>query len=476
MPLSRDSNDLEESVLIVDPQKSMNGATGKALQSCGILVRNVGEEKSALQEISLKWPGILVIYNDPSTGEGLEFLDKVRQIDQDLPVLMILGHGDIPLVVSAMRKGAYDVIKKPFSHQDISEIILGALEKRRGVLENRRHQSEFMRKKTFLAGVQRQSRHMEALFETIRRVGEVDTEVLIMGEMGTGKKMVARCLHDQSPREHKKFITVDCSDYHEETLEIDLFGRESGGFPGTQHHITGKIEDAKGGTLFLDKIDRLPKSLQDKLLQVLQEGTLKRPGSNEPMPIDIRVIAATQEDLKKACAAGTFREDLYCRLNGISMALPSLREHREDISLLFQHFVHQACALYQLPTPLITIEIYQELLRRDWPGNVHELKNFAERWILGYDHDLVSSKPSSDIEGPNGQVMEDKQSLAEKIKMYEKILITHELTRSKGNAKTTYAALGLPRKTFYDKLNKHGLRRKDFVESSPFNIRSGAQK
>ncbi len=465
--LSRESNDLEESVIIVDPGKSMSCATEKILQAHGIEVKVISEEKSALHEISTQWRGILVAHFNTSAGGGLELLKKVRQIDPDLPVLIILGHGDIPLVVSAMRMGAYDVIEKPISNPDIVKIILGALEKRRLVLEKRDLRSGVGRNEKFISFVRGRSSHLDSLFETVRRAAEMDAEVLIAGEMGTGKKMIARCLHDQSPRRHNNFVAVNCSAIPEETLESDFFGHEAGAFPGARHRRIGKLEYAEGGTLFLEKIDCLPLRLQERLLRVLQEGIIERLGSNEPVPIDIRVIASTKEDLKKASEEGRFRKDLFYRLNVISIDLPSLREHRGDIPILFQHFVHQACSQYHRPPPLITSEIYQKILMQDWPGNVHELKNAAERLSLGFALDLLSSGNPSKLIGSTGQSRREEKPLVDKINAFEKTLLVQELTRTRGNVKQAYSTLGLPRKTFYDKMTKHGLKRKNFVEPQP---------
>ncbi len=465
---------MKESVVIVDPDKSMSLLMGKILQARDIIkVKVFSEAESALVKISPKWNGILLTHFDTLVTQDMEFLAKVKQLDPELPVLIILDHGAIPLVVSAMRMGAYDVIQKSYSNKDILKIILGALEKRRLVLENRRRQSEIGTKEkpeSFVAG---RSRIMKRLNKIMRRAGKVDAEVLLVGERGTGKNLIARCLHEQSPRRHKNFIAVNCSSISEEALEIDLFGNEPGAFPRARHPQMGKFEYAEGGTIYLDKIDCLPVRLQDRLLHVLQEGTIARLGSHEPASIDIRVIASTKEDLKKACEGGWFREDLFYRLNVIEIALPPLKEHREDIPVLFQHFVLLACAAYQRPTPFITSEIFQELLARDWPGNVRELKNAAERFALGFDPDQICPDDREELISPNEQVNGHKKNLVEKMNAFEKSLIAQELTRTKGNVKETYLTLGLPRKTFYDKLNKHGLKRKDFLKpSKPSKTRS----
>lgn len=219
--------------------------------------------------------------------------------------------------------------------------------------------------------------------------------------------------------------------------------------------------------MYLDEIDSMPLHLQGKLLRVLQERTVERLGSNHHTPVDIRVIASTKLDLKKASEDGKFREDLYYRLNVIRIPLPPLRDHREDIPLLFQYFVHQACAKFQRPTPLITSEILQDLLRWDWPGNVRELKNAAERFTLGYDLDPGDRNRTVGMTRVSEKTNGPRRTLVEQINAFEKTLIVQELARTSGDVKATYLTLGLPRKTLYDKMKKYALKRKDFLESAP---------
>jgi len=314
--------------------------------------------------------------------------------------------------------------------------------------------------------VQGRSRLMARLLETLKRANEVDAGVLLVGSAGTGKKMVARGLHEQSPRRHNKFVAVNCSSISEEILERDLFGHET--FALGSELSAGKLASAQGGTIYLDKIDGLPLRLQDRLLDILQQGNIKRPGSYEPRPIDIRIIAATKEDLKIACARGGVREDLFYRLSVIQIVLPPLKDRLEDIPLLFQHFALKICAKYHRPAPLMTRELFQELLLRDWLGNVRQLKNVAERFALGFGLDLDHPVNQEESTLPVKQDFKSKKTLVEKMNAFEKNLIAQELARTNGNVKTTYLALGLPRKTFYDKMHKHGLKRKDFLP--PRNI------
>jgi two-component system, NtrC family, C4-dicarboxylate transport response regulator DctD len=466
MPFSRRKTDLRENVIFLDPDKSLTSRTVSALKSRGMDVLILDEPESAFQKISPQWNGVLVTPLDMPSMGGLEFLEKVKNIDTDLPVLMIMEQGDIPQIVSAMRLGAYDILEQPFLQEEFEKSIRSALEKRNLVLENRGLRTEIsIREKSgsFIVG---KSGAMERLCETIRNIAEVDADVLLVGDTGTGKELVARCLHEQGARRDNNYVAINCCAIPQEILESELFGHEPGAFTGANRRRIGKFEYAEGGTLYLDEIDSMPLHLQGKLLRVLQERTVERLGSNQHTPVDIRVIASTKLDLKKASEEGKFREDLYYRLNVIRIPLPSLRDHREDIPLLFQYFVQQACVKFQRPMPLITSEILQNILKQDWPGNVRELKNAAERYALGYDQDSVDRYGASGMSSVNEKINGHKQTLVEQMNTFEKTLIAQELARTSGDVKATYLTLGLPRKTLYDKMKKYALKRKDFLESA----------
>ena len=463
MPSKRPGMALKKNVIIIDPGKSMDPNVETHLQARGIRVRIFGEARPALKIISPQWNGALVIYSDLPVVGGWRLLEQVKQMDPNLPVVMILGRGDTSRVVKAMRRGAYDVLLQPISSHEVQKTLLGALEKRSLILEKRKLHLETEAKDRSEQFVRGRSSLMERLSETIRKAGEVDAEVILVGHTGTGKKMIARGLHDQSPRRHHNFVTLNCSSISEEALERDLFGHGSEAMAEESFRSVGKLQPADKGTLYLEKIECLPLRLQDRLLHVLQEGTLEGFGSSEPKPIDVRVIASTNGDLKNACAEGRFREGLFYRLNLIQIVLPSLKEHLEDIPILFQHFVLQACRKYYRPTPLMTSEILLKLLNRDWPGNVRELKNLAERFALGFGMDSQNPPVPHELVSPDPQSLNHQITLVEKMDAFEKNLIVQELTRTKGSVKDTYAALGLPRKTFYDKMSKHNLTRKDFL-------------
>ncbi|RKZ33873.1 MAG: sigma-54-dependent Fis family transcriptional regulator, partial [Gammaproteobacteria bacterium] len=277
------------------------------------------------------------------------------------------------------------------------------------------------------------------------------------GETGTGKELVARCLHQQSHRRGRQFVAINCGAVPESIIESELFGHEAGAFTGAKTRRIGKFEFADGGTLFLDEIESMPLALQVRLLRVLQERVIERLGANESIPVDIRVVAAAKVDLREMASRGAFREDLYYRLDVIQIPLPSLRERPEDIPLLFQHFVLRASARYRREPPLVPATVLQQLATREWPGNVRELQNTADRYVLSGDAGigLFPQAPGADGVASN---------LPGQVEQFEKGLITQELERQKGNIKATHTALGLPRKTLYEKMRKYGLQRKDFTE------------
>jgi len=292
---------------------------------------------------------------------------------------------------------------------------------------------------------------------TIGQIADTDADVLLIGETGTGKELVARALHENSRRRDHNFVAVNCGAVPDNLIESELFGHEAGAFTDARTRRIGKFEHANGGTLFLDEIESMPLHVQVHLLRVLQERAIERLGSNELIPLDLRVVAASKVDLREAADRGEFREDLYYRLSVVTIAIPPLRERREDIPLLFQHFVLVAGARYQREPPPPRPEQLQRLMMADWPGNVRELRNAAERYVLlgescGYEIDQMV------VGGSDRPVM----TLPEQLECFERSLIEQQLKANNGSIKDTMTALGLPRKTLYDKMKKYGLDRADY--------------
>ncbi len=449
-------------VIFVDDEKHIRHSRKQTLELVGYEVSCFSNPKDALAMISPRWAGIIVTDIKMPDMDGFEFLQQVIMIDKEIPVVVMTGHGDVPMAVKAMRLGAYDFIEKPCSSEHFLEAINRAIEKRKLILENRILRSEIESQKSPGVKIIGKSPSIEQLKQVIRNVADSNVDVLIQGETGTGKELIARYLHDQSKRNKKSFVPLNCGGFPETIIESELFGHEAGAFTGAEARRIGKFEHADGGTIFLDEIESMPLNLQVKLLRVIQERVIERLGSNEIIPVDIRVVAATKVDLKEASQKNEFREDLFYRLNVVKVDLPALRERREDIPLLFQFFVAEACDRYNYEVPIISRDTIQNLMLRSWEGNVRELKNEAERFVLGMSLKTIN-------EGVNlpkftlSPQQEKTLSLATQVDMFEKTAIEQELIRQKGDIKKTYTALGIPRQTLYDKMNKYGLKRKEFI-------------
>ena len=292
-----------------------------------------------------------------------------------------------------------------------------------------------------------QSEAMVRLRRRILRLAETSADVMVLGETGTGKELVARCLHDHSSRRDRPFVAINCGGLPETLFESELLGHESGAFTSAGKRRIGKLEHANGGTLLLDEIETMPMALQIKLLRVLQERRLERLGSNEEVRLDVRVVAATKCDLLALSDEGKFRADLYYRLNVAVLDLPPLRERREDIPLLFEHFVTQAAQRWDCEPPVCSADRMGALMAHDWPGNVREIRNAADRFVL-------ESRDSDDRSPPPPPVA---LALPQQMDIIEKTLIERALIRSRGSVQGAMEALGVPKKTLYDKLHRHGI-------------------
>ena len=371
------------SVIVVDDEASIRTAVEQWLSLSGFEVQLFSRAEDCLAQLPKNFPGVILSDVRMPGISGLELLAQVQRLDPDLPIILLTGHGDVPMAVEAMRDGAYDFLEKPFSPDTLLSSLRRALDKRRLVLENRRlHQQADSRAKldATLLGV---SRALQTLRRQVLELAALPVNVLIRGETGSGKELIARCLHDFGPRAGKPFVALNCAAIPEQLFEAELFGHESGAFTGAQGKRIGKLEYADGGTLFLDEIESMPLAQQVKLLRVLQEQKLERLGSNQSIKVDLRIIAATKPDLLDEARAGRFREDLAYRLTVAELRLPPLRERREDIPLLYEHFAQNAGErLGRSVAPLSGAQL-SRLLSHDWPGNVRELANAAERQVLG---------------------------------------------------------------------------------------------
>lgn len=446
-------------ILFIDDEKDVRDSGCHTLEIEGLNVTGLEEAEAALDFVSQSWPGIIISDIKMPGMDGMALLDKALEIDPALPVILVTGHGDIALAVNAMRKGAYDFIEKPADPERLITVARRALEKRRLEIENRCLRQELDSLGEMERRIIGRTPAIEKLRSAIMDLADTDVDVLIFGETGTGKELTARCLHDFGSRKRNRFVALNCGALPESVIESELFGHEAGAFTGANKRRIGKIEYAEGGTLFLDEIESMSPAVQVRLLRVLQERTIERLGGNNPIPVDIRVIAASKVDLLKAADEGTFREDLYYRLHVASIELPALRDRKEDIPFLFDQFAKAAAERYQRPLPVVNQERRHNIMERNWPGNVRELRNAAERFVLGMSRAGGADPAATDIPISENQ---DGLSLGEQMERYERGVIAKALHHHNGKVGATADALGVPRKTLYLRMQKHGLRREDF--------------
>ncbi|MFP3923469.1 sigma-54-dependent transcriptional regulator [Pseudomonas sp. W5-36] len=438
------------SVIVVDDEAPIREAVEQWLSLSGFEVRLFSRAEECLAQVPEHFPGVILSDVRMPGMDGLQLLAELQRRDRDLPVILLTGHGDVPMAVDAMRDGAYDFLEKPFTPETLLGSLRRALEKRALVLENRALHERADNRSRLDATLLGMSPTMQTLRRQVLDLSQLPVNVLIRGETGSGKEMVARCLHDFGPRADKPFVAVNCAAIPEQLFEAELFGHESGAFTGAQGKRIGKLEYAHGGTVFLDEIESMPLAQQVKLLRVIQERRIERLGSNQSIDIDVRIIAATKPDLLDEARAGRFREDLAYRLNIAELRLPPLRERREDIPMLFSHFSRNAAERLGRDAPVLSGEQLSHLLSHDWPGNVRELANAAERQVLGLD-------------GPAAQENPMGQSLVAQQEAFEAHCIRSALRRHRGDIKAVMHELQLPRRTLNEKMQRHGLVREDFL-------------
>ena len=435
-------------VLIIEDDPDVRLGCEQALQLEGVPTIGVDSAEAARHLIGPDFRGVVVSDIRLPRMDGMTFLREIRDIDPELPVVLITGHGDVSMAVQAMKDGAHDFIQKPFAPDHLVEVVRRALDKRRLILEVRDLRTQLAGRDQLEARLIGNDPGMERLRTLIVGLASSAADVLIHGETGTGKELVARCLHEASTRRKGNFVAINCGGLPETLFESEIFGHEAGAYTGAAKRRIGKIEYASGGTLFLDEIESMPIAMQIKLLRVLQERTLERLGSNTSVPVDCRIIAATKDDLRVLSDQGRFRADLYYRLSVATLSLPPLRERREDIPLLFQHFLLQAAARHERPVPPCDPGRVRQLVGYQWPGNVRELRNVADRCVLG----IECGAP------PFGEAGEaEPRSLSVMVDSFEQALIVDALRRHQGSLSRSAEALGMAKTTLHDKIRKYGL-------------------
>lgn len=435
-------------VLIIEDDPDVRLGCEQALQLEGIATEGVASAEEGKRRLGKDFRGIVVSDIRLPRMDGMSFLLEVLAIDAELPVVLITGHGDISTAVQAMKNGAHDFIQKPFSPEYFVEVVRRALEKRRLILEVRDLRHRIDGRDQIEARLIGNSAGIARVRELTVGLANSAADILIQGETGTGKELVARCLHEASPRSKGNFVAINCGGLPETLFDSEIFGHEAGAYTGADKRRIGKIEHANGGTLFLDEIESMPIPMQIKLLRVLQERTLERLGSNTIISVDCRVIAATKEDLHALVEQNRFRADLYYRLSVAPLPIPPLRERREDIPLLFQHFLLQAAARHGRPVPAGDPGRIHTLIGYSWPGNVRELHNVADRCVLGIENGVPPFGNERDVR---------PHSLAEAVDAFERALIVDALRHHNGSLARSAETLSIAKTTLHDKIRKYGL-------------------
>lgn len=446
----------EIGIVLVEDDEDVRHGVAQALELAGYAVAAYGSVEAARRSVQPNAPIVLLCDVNLPGMHATAWLPEVRALDPELPMILVTGHGDIAMAVQSIRQGAYDFIEKPASSERIVAVVQRAAEKRRLVLALRARDAQQDPRSAIEAVMIGRSAAIQQVRQSVLALAATNADVLIYGETGSGKDLVARCLHDYSPRRLGSFVPINCGGLPEALVENELFGHEAGAFTGAQKARAGKLEAAHGGTLFLDEIESMPLAVQVKLLRVLQERTVERLGSNRAIPVDCRVVAASKVDLLGASDEGRFRADLYYRIGVAFITLPPLRERREDIGMLFEHFTLLAASRYGREPPPLSPAQQSELLAYDWPGNLRELSNVAARLVLGLSGGRLT--PSS--AGPAAPLA--STSLNGQIDQFERALIVDTLRRHGGDVTASAKALQLPKQTLYDKMKRLQVQGADF--------------
>ena len=446
-------------ILIVDDELAILEACEEALSYHGYDVQARAVPDDGIQLARERTFDIVLLDLKMPDKDGLQVLQELKSIDANLRIVMITAFPTISTAIEAMKEGAFDYLPKPFSPDQLILTVDRALSQKRLTEENVMLRRA-LRVRPGFDGIIARSSAMERVMDLVERLAEGDSSVLIEGETGTGKELIARSLHANSLRHSGPFLPIDCGALPEHLLESELFGHERGAFTGAHTRKPGLFEVAKGGTVFLDEIPTLGVDLQVKLLRVLQERVLRRVGGTESIDVDIRLISATNERLEDAIAAGRFRQDLYYRLNVVSVSLPPLRERREDIPLLADYFVQQFNERGHKTIDGISTEALNMLESYDWPGNVRELQNAIEGAFSLTDSGQLTSAalPAPLTAGEVADASPHLSSFADAKRDFERLFVLETLERCKGNVSNAAAEAGLHRSSFQRLMRRHGIR------------------
>ena len=456
--------DPEGSVLVIDDEEGVRESLREILEFEGWRCTLAADADAGLSRFREQPPDVVLLDVKMPRVDGMEALSRIRALDPDAVVVMISGHGSVPTAVEAVKRGAHDFLQKPLDQDRVLTTVGNAAAAHRLLVENRR-----LRSRPRAEAIVGSSPVLQEALQRAARVAPTRASVLLSGESGTGKELIARAIHRMSDRRRGPFVEVNCAAIPGELIESELFGHEKGSFTGAHAQRKGKFESAHGGTLFLDEVGDMSAPAQAKVMRALQEGVIERVGGNEPIAVDVRVLAATNKNLEEEIREGAFREDLYYRLNVVPLRVPSLRDRPEDVPDLARHFLAVYAQENNRPLKEFAADALQALARRDWPGNVRQLTNVVERLAILVEAPVISRAHLEELEptpgrgaaagsgapGPApGTFQEYKESA-------ERTFILQSLQENDWNVSETARRLDMPRSNLYKKIEKYGLRRED---------------
>jgi two-component system NtrC family response regulator len=447
-------------ILLVDDDDSLRRVLEFQLLEAGYLVVSESDSREALKHLSGEdFDCVITDWQMPKMT-GLQLVQQATAINSEIPIVVITAFGDVDTAVEAMRGGAFDFVTKPFNRQDILLTVEKALRYGRVLAENRRLRRQ-VHEEFRIENVIGTSETMRTVFDLVERVSKTNVTVLLEGESGTGKELIAKAIHASGTRRDGSFIAINCAAIPETLIEAELFGYKQGAFTGAVKASKGKFEEANGGTLFLDEISTMPLHSQTRLLRVLQEQEITRLGESSPRKIDVRIIAATNENLPELIKENAFREDLYYRLSVVPIVIPPLRERREDIPILTEYFVARSASKHGVRPPKITRDVFKIFFDYPWMGNVRELENLVERMVVLSDADVltlddipenVKTPPSA-----NGELWFSMPADPINLDDLEREIIRTSLARHDGNQSQTSKYLGITRSALLYRMQKYGL-------------------
>src|SRR5215813_3290887 len=455
----------KEQILVVDDEEDLRKSIVEILTLDGFEVDEAGSAEEAAEKLSQTAYDVLITdYNLPGKT-GVELLEESIVRYPEIISIVITGYGTIETAVSAIKKGAYNYLTKPFKLVELPIMVRKGLRERQLRFENQYLRKQLNEKYGFnnIIGT---GRAMHRIFELVDTIAGLNSTVLIQGETGTGKELIAKAIHFNSPRKDQKLVSINCGAIPENLLESELFGHVKGAFTGAIQTRIGRFEQANGGTIFLDEIGNMPVTLQVKLLRVLQEREFERVGGNNTVKVDVRIISATSSNLEQMVKDGSFREDLFYRLNVIPINLPPLRERREDIPLLVQRFIEHFCELHKLELKTISPQVVKALMAFDWPGNIRQLENLIERMVAltGNRTAILPTDLPEEIQRrdplncvPLIEIPEEGIKFQNVVTEMERELILQSLRKSNGNKKLAAKMLNLKRTTLIEKIKRIGL-------------------